>query len=104
MQDLAGQGSSFTRFHVVEVTVLEPGAMQCGKVGKCDPLATLKADQIQLLEDNFARMRQPDASSLMLISAECGLTEEAAALWFKQRNAKWRQLEGFPPESSSVKD
>ncbi|XP_055498496.1 homeodomain-only protein-like isoform X7 [Leucoraja erinacea] len=78
--------------------------MHRGTAGNCDPLATLKADQIQLLEDNFARRRQPDASSLMLISAECGLTEEATALWFKQRNAKWRQSEGFPPESTSVKD
>ncbi|XP_055498461.1 uncharacterized protein LOC129701339 isoform X2 [Leucoraja erinacea] len=85
-------------------TALEPGAMHRGTAGNCDPLATLKADQIQLLEDNFARRRQPDASSLMLISAECGLTEEATALWFKQRNAKWRQSEGFPPESTSVKD
>ncbi|XP_069778941.1 homeodomain-only protein [Narcine bancroftii] len=78
--------------------------MQSGGAGMSHPLATLEADQVQLLEDNFARMRQPDASSLMLIAAECGLTEETTAQWFKQRIAKWRQSEGLSPESGSVKD
>ncbi|XP_072110865.1 homeodomain-only protein [Mobula birostris] len=78
--------------------------MQSGAAGRSDPLATLTEEQIQQLEDNFARMRQPDASSLMLIAAECGLTEELTAQWFKQRIAKWRQSEGFPAESGSVKD
>ncbi|XP_062901154.1 homeodomain-only protein [Mobula hypostoma] len=78
--------------------------MQSGAAGRSDPLATLTEEQVQQLEDNFARMRQPDASSLMLIAAECGLTEELTAQWFKQRIAKWRQSEGFPAESGSVKD
>ncbi|XP_051899240.1 homeodomain-only protein isoform X2 [Pristis pectinata] len=78
--------------------------MQSGAAGRSDPLATLTADQIQLLENNFAQMKQPDGSSLMLIAAECGLTEELTAQWFKQRIAKWRESEGFPPESGSVKD
>ncbi|XP_067828896.1 myosin heavy chain, clone 203-like isoform X2 [Heptranchias perlo] len=64
----------------------------------------LKDDQIQLLEDNFARRKQPDESSLMLVAAECGLSEQETAQWFKQRYAKWRQSEGFPPECGSVKD
>ncbi|XP_041048115.1 homeodomain-only protein isoform X2 [Cetorhinus maximus] len=71
-----------------------------GSVGTLE----LKDDQVQLLEENFARMKQPDASSLMLIAAECGLSEAETAQWFKMRYAKWRQSEGFPPECGSVKD
>ncbi|XP_048396909.1 homeodomain-only protein isoform X2 [Stegostoma tigrinum] len=71
-----------------------------GSLGTMD----LKDDQIQLLEENFARTKQPDASTLMLVAAECGLSEADTAQWFKQRYAKWRQAEGLPPECGSVKD
>ncbi|XP_043530216.1 homeodomain-only protein isoform X2 [Chiloscyllium plagiosum] len=64
----------------------------------------LKEDQIQLLEETFTRMRQPDSSTVMLISAEIGLSEKETAQWFKERYAKWRQAEGLPPECGSVKD
>ncbi|XP_072440090.1 homeodomain-only protein isoform X1 [Chiloscyllium punctatum] len=64
----------------------------------------LKEDQVQLLEETFTRMRQPDSSTVMLISAETGLSEKETAQWFKERYAKWRQAEGLPPECGSVKD
>ncbi|XP_072898702.1 homeodomain-only protein [Hemitrygon akajei] len=78
--------------------------MQSGAAGRSDTLATLTEEQIQQLENNFAQMKQPNGSSLILIAAECGLSEELTAQWFKQRMAKWRQSEGFPAESGSVKD
>uniref|UniRef100_UPI00398F3BA3 homeodomain-only protein n=1 Tax=Pristiophorus japonicus TaxID=55135 RepID=UPI00398F3BA3 len=79
------------------------GSSSIGKSGSLETLK-LKDDQIQLLEENFTRRKQPDASSLMLVAAECGLSEEETAQWFKQRYAKWRQSEGFPPQCGSVKD
>ncbi|XP_078083657.1 homeodomain-only protein [Mustelus asterias] len=72
--------------------------------GKSSSDLELKEDQIQLLEGNFSRMKQPDASSLMLIAAECGLSEAETAQWFKWRYAKWRRSEGFPSQCRSVKD
>ncbi|XP_072351571.1 homeodomain-only protein isoform X1 [Scyliorhinus torazame] len=85
-----------------------PSAMEQGggdnRAGSNLATLDLKDDQIQLLEENFSRMKQPDGSSLMLIAAECGLSEAEAAQWFKQRYAKWRQSEGFPPQCGSVKD
>ncbi|KAG9337106.1 hypothetical protein JZ751_029774 [Albula glossodonta] len=65
----------------------------------------LAEDQIKLLEENFTKVsKHPDETTLMLIAAECGLSEEETAKWFKQRNAQWRQAEGLPAELGSVMD
>ncbi|NP_001134639.1 homeodomain-only protein-like [Salvelinus fontinalis] len=65
----------------------------------------LAEDQIKILEENFTRVsKHPDESTLMLIAAESGLTEEETAKWFRLRNARWRQAEGLPAQLGSVKD
>ncbi|XP_024238816.1 homeodomain-only protein [Oncorhynchus tshawytscha] len=65
----------------------------------------LGEDQIKILEENFNRVsKHPDESTLMLIAAESGLTEEETAKWFRLRNARWRQAEGLPAQLGSVKD
>ncbi|XP_055745180.1 homeodomain-only protein-like [Salvelinus fontinalis] len=65
----------------------------------------LAEDQIKILEENFTRVsKHPDESTLMLIAAESGLTEEETAKWFRLRNAQWRQAEGLPAQLGSVKD
>lgn len=41
----------------------------------------LAEDQIKILEENFTRVsKHPDESTLMLIAAESGLTEEETAV------------------------
>ncbi|KAL2077698.1 hypothetical protein ACEWY4_027202 [Coilia grayii] len=65
----------------------------------------LAEDQIKVLEENFTKVtKHPDETTLMLIAAECGLSEEDTAKWFRLRNALWRQAEGLPAELGSVKD
>ncbi|XP_026887267.1 homeodomain-only protein [Electrophorus electricus] len=65
----------------------------------------LAEDQIKVLEEHFTKVsKHPDETTLMLIAAECGLSEEETAKWFRQRNAQWRQSEGLPAELGSVKD
>uniref|UniRef100_A0A8C9U0Q4 Homeodomain-only protein n=1 Tax=Scleropages formosus TaxID=113540 RepID=A0A8C9U0Q4_SCLFO len=62
-------------------------------------------EQLKVLEENFQKVsRNPDQATLMLIAAECGLSEEDTAKWFRLRNAQWRQAEGLPAELGSVKD
>ncbi|ROL41101.1 homeodomain-only protein [Chanodichthys erythropterus] len=65
----------------------------------------LADDQIKVLEENFTKVsKHPDETTLMLIAAECGLSEEETAKWFRMRNAQWRKAEGLPAELGSVKD
>ncbi|XP_028272250.1 homeodomain-only protein [Parambassis ranga] len=65
----------------------------------------LSEDQVKVLEDSFNKVsKHPDGTTLMLIAAECGLSEEETQKWFKLRNAKWRQAEGLPAELGSVLD
>ncbi|KAI7801500.1 homeodomain-only protein, partial [Triplophysa rosa] len=65
----------------------------------------LADDQIKFLEENFTKVsKHPDDATLMLIAAECGLSEEETAKWFRMRNAQWRKAEGLPAELGSVKD
>ena len=41
----------------------------------------LAEDQINLLEENFTKVsKHPDGTTLMLIAAECGLSEEITAV------------------------
>ncbi|TKS72795.1 homeodomain-only protein [Larimichthys crocea] len=61
--------------------------------------------QMKVLEDNFKKVsKHPDGTTLLLIAAECGLSEEETQKWFKIRNAQWRQAEGLPAELGSVLD
>ncbi|XP_066576317.1 homeodomain-only protein [Amia ocellicauda] len=65
----------------------------------------LSEEQVKALEENFMKVsKHPDATTLMLIAAECGLSEEDTAKWFKLRNAQWRKSEGLPAQLGSVKD
>ncbi|XP_070769606.1 homeodomain-only protein [Enoplosus armatus] len=65
----------------------------------------LSEEQTKLLEESFKKVgRHPDMTTLMLIAAECGLSEEDTQKWFKLRNAQWRQAEGLPAELRSVLD
>ncbi|XP_052005673.1 homeodomain-only protein-like [Xyrauchen texanus] len=65
----------------------------------------LAEDQIKVLEENFTKVsKHPDETTLMLIAAECGLSEEETAKWFRMRNAQWRKAEGLPAQLGSVKD
>ncbi|XP_071060619.1 homeodomain-only protein [Pseudochaenichthys georgianus] len=70
-------------------------------------------EQTKVLEDSFTKVtRHPDGTTLMLIAAECGLSEEDTQIpfvcvlqkWFKLRNAQWRKAEGLPSELGSVLD
>ncbi|KAM9457230.1 homeodomain-only protein [Clarias gariepinus] len=65
----------------------------------------LAEDQLRVLEDNFTRVgKNPDGTTLLLIAAECGLSEEETRKWFRMRTAQWRESEGLPPQPGSVKD
>ncbi|GAA6221995.1 homeodomain-only protein [Lates japonicus] len=64
----------------------------------------LSEEQIKVLEDSFKGCKYPDETTLMLVAAECGLSEEDTLKWFKQRNAQWRQSEGLPAKLGSVLD
>ncbi|KAF7660244.1 hypothetical protein LDENG_00285590 [Lucifuga dentata] len=73
--------------------------------GKGMECMNLSKDQIKVLEENFTRVsKYPDGTTLMLIAAECGLSEQETQKWFRLRNAKWRQAEGLPAELGSVLD
>ncbi|XP_040481181.1 homeodomain-only protein [Ursus maritimus] len=62
-------------------------------------------DQVEILEYNFNKVnKHPDPTTLCLIAAEAGLSEEETQKWFKQRLAQWRQSEGLPSECRSVTD
>ncbi|XP_058578454.1 homeodomain-only protein isoform X1 [Neofelis nebulosa] len=62
-------------------------------------------DQVEILEYNFSKVnKHPDPTTLCLIAAEAGLSEEETQKWFKQRLAQWRRSEGLPSECRSVTD
>ncbi|KFQ05567.1 Homeodomain-only protein [Haliaeetus albicilla] len=64
-------------------------------------------EQLEILEYNFCKVnKHPDPTTLCLIAAETGLSEEQTleSKWFKQRLAEWRKSEGLPSESGSVRD
>lgn len=65
----------------------------------------LTKEQIEQLEDNFMRVsKHPNGTTLTIIAAECGLSDEDAAKWFRMRNAQWRKSEGLPAKLGSVMD
>ncbi|NXN16926.1 homeodomain-only protein [Lagopus leucura] len=62
-------------------------------------------EQLEILEYNFCKVnKHPDPTTLCLIAAETGLSEEQTLKWFKQRLAEWRKSEGLPSECGSVRD
>ncbi|KAM9357325.1 homeodomain-only protein [Symphorus nematophorus] len=64
----------------------------------------LSEDQIKLLEESFKDSKYPGGTTLVLIAAQCGLSEEETQQWFKLRNEQWRKAEGLPPQQGSVLD
>uniref|UniRef100_A0A2K5CVU1 Homeodomain-only protein n=1 Tax=Aotus nancymaae TaxID=37293 RepID=A0A2K5CVU1_AOTNA len=65
----------------------------------------LTEDQVEILEYNFNKVhKRPDPTTLCLIAAEAGLSEEETKKWFNKRLAEWRQSEGLPSECRSVTD
>lgn len=85
----------------------------CALSGVVNRAATMSAetasgpteDQVEILEYNFSKVnKHPDPTTLCLIAAEAGLSEEETQKWFKQRLAQWRQSEGLPSECRSVTD
>ncbi|XP_038615453.1 homeodomain-only protein [Tachyglossus aculeatus] len=63
------------------------------------------ADQLEILEHSFNKVnKHPDPTTLCIVAAEAGLTEEETLKWFKKRLAQWRQSEGLPSECGSVTD
>ncbi|XP_030252662.1 homeodomain-only protein [Sparus aurata] len=65
----------------------------------------LSEEQTKILEESFCKCsRHPDGTTLMLIAAECGLSEQETLEWFKHRNEQWRKAEGLPAKHGSVLD
>ncbi|XP_037636913.1 homeodomain-only protein [Sebastes umbrosus] len=61
--------------------------------------------QQKVLEENFTKVsKHPEGVTLMLIAAECGLSEEETKKWFNTRYAQWRKAEGLPAQLGSVLD
>uniref|UniRef100_A0A8D1RD46 Homeodomain-only protein n=1 Tax=Sus scrofa TaxID=9823 RepID=A0A8D1RD46_PIG len=80
---------------------------RCGRAGtmSAEPANGPTEDQVEILEYNFNKVnRHPDPTTLCLIAAEAGLSEEETQKWFKQRLAQWRRSEGLPSECRSVTD
>ncbi|XP_063096795.1 homeodomain-only protein isoform X1 [Cavia porcellus] len=70
-----------------------------------EPTSGPTEDQVEILEYNFNKVnKHPDPTTLCLIAAEAGLSEEETQKWFKQRLAQWRRSEGLPSECRSVTD
>ncbi|XP_048360242.1 homeodomain-only protein [Sphaerodactylus townsendi] len=70
-----------------------------------ETVASPTEEQREILEFNFNRVnKHPDPTTLCLIAAEAGLSEEETLKWFKKRLAEWRRSEGLPSESRSVRD
>ncbi|KAM4708499.1 homeodomain-only protein isoform 2-T3 [Discoglossus pictus] len=65
----------------------------------------LTEEQLEILENNFNTVcKQPDETTMMLIAAEAGLSEEDTCKWFRERLAKWKKSEGLPVNCGSVMD
>jgi hypothetical protein len=66
-------------------------------------LPRLADDQLKSLEDNFQRNRNPSDLDIAIIAAEVALKESAVRRWFEHRLARWRQQQGLPANSCSIK-
>ncbi|XP_064004666.1 homeodomain-only protein isoform X1 [Pogoniulus pusillus] len=98
------RGSCFTHFCFLAVSVLGPIVLPSEEMATEKPV-TPTEEQLEILEYNFCKVnKHPDPTTLCLIAAETGLSEEQTLKWFKQRLAEWRKSEGLPSESGSVRD
>lgn len=98
------RGSCFTHFWSLPASVPGPIALPQEEMATEKPV-TPTEEQLEILEYNFCKVnKHPDPTTLCLIAAETGLSEEQTLKWFKQRLAEWRKSEGLPSESGSVRD
>ncbi|KAM4673912.1 homeodomain-only protein [Amazona ochrocephala] len=96
------QGSCFT--HSWYLTAPAPDPIAKEEMATEKPV-TPTEEQLEILEYNFCKVnKHPDPTTLCLIAAETGLSEEQTLKWFKQRLAEWRKSEGLPSQSGSVRD
>jgi len=62
----------------------------------------LTEDQAEYLERQFGKTKNPCSSEMMLIAAECCLTDEEVKVWFHHRMAIWRRDQGLNPISTRL--
>uniref|UniRef100_A0ABI7W0N3 Homeodomain-only protein n=1 Tax=Felis catus TaxID=9685 RepID=A0ABI7W0N3_FELCA len=83
----------------------QPRAQRRAETMSAETASGPTEDQVEILEYNFNKVnKHPDPTTLCLIAAEAGLSEEETQKWFKQRLAQWRRSEGLPSECRSVTD
>uniref|UniRef100_A0A8C3M5J6 Homeodomain-only protein n=1 Tax=Geospiza parvula TaxID=87175 RepID=A0A8C3M5J6_GEOPR len=98
------RGSCFTHFWSLPAPVPGPIALPQEDMAMEKPVIPTE-EQLEILEYHFCKVnKHPDPTTLCLIAAETGLSEEQTLKWFKQRLAEWRKSEGLPSESGSVRD
>ncbi|XP_015480554.1 homeodomain-only protein [Parus major] len=98
------RGSCFTHFWSLPAPVPGPIALPQEEIAMEKPVIPTE-EQLEILEYHFCKVnKHPDPTTLCLIAAETGLSEEQTLKWFKQRLAEWRKSEGLPSESGSVRD
>ncbi|XP_073196099.1 homeodomain-only protein isoform X1 [Lepidochelys kempii] len=91
-------------FSLKSVNSPSPSA-PCAEEMATEQLMGPTEEQLEILEYNFSKVnKHPDPTTLCLIAAEAGLSEEETLKWFKQRLAEWRKSEGLPSECGSVRD
>jgi len=62
----------------------------------------LTEEQIENLERQFSKTKNPHPSEMMLIAAETGVDEEVVKAWFGHRMAMWRRDQGLNPVSGRL--
>ncbi|XP_060076585.1 homeodomain-only protein-like [Ylistrum balloti] len=67
-------------------------------------LPKMRMEQERVLEENFRKNRNPTDLDVTLIAAEAGLMDDDVKIWYGHRLACWRQQQGLPANSGSVKD
>ncbi|XP_056345183.1 homeodomain-only protein isoform X1 [Oenanthe melanoleuca] len=98
------RGSCFTQFRCLTAPVPGPIDLPQEEMAMEKPVIPTE-EQLEILEYHFCKVnKHPDPTTLCLIAAETGLSEEQTLKWFKQRLAEWRKSEGLPSESGSVRD
>ncbi|XP_065351197.1 homeodomain-only protein-like [Cloeon dipterum] len=62
----------------------------------------ITAEQWDALEAQFAKVKNPHPTDLVLLAAEIGLDESDVQAWYTQRIAAWRRSQGLTPYSGRV--
>ncbi|KAI1238448.1 Homeodomain-only protein, partial [Lamprotornis superbus] len=97
------RGSYFKQFCSLPAPVPGPIDLPQEEMAMEKPVIPTE-EQLEILEYHFCKVnKHPDSTTLCLIAAETGLSEEQTLKWFKQRLAVWRKSEGLPSESGSPK-